>query len=467
MRHTAKAIRYAIAGALAASLLAGCSASSHLASASSREAASHRQHGTAVAGAEAMVAQAPADAAARMALAQIYLEAGRFRSAATTFQDAITLGETSGRAQLSLALAQIGAGDAQAAVAVLDGARDAIPAADRGLALALAGETSRGIAILVDAVRGGENTAKVRQNLAYAFALDGRWREARLTMAQDVPADQIDNRIGEWASMAQPEAVQLRVASLLGVPVTAEDPGQPAALALGATTGGEQLAAAQAPAPVAPAGEQLAAAQAPAPVAPAGELPAVDDVPAAAPAVAAAPAAAPAPTAFAEAFAAAPAAVAQPGFISQPVVQPIPAASRPVRAKREEGFAPQAAAAPRPASRATAAAPRQAAAANGTHLVQLGSFSSEASARRAWRVFTARNPELRSYRMTITPATVNGKDFWRVAAAGLDGGTAQRVCAGVRNRGGACLAYAASAVPGRGQRELAMAGAGAEKARRR
>jgi hypothetical protein len=101
-----------------------------------------------------------------------------------------------------------------------------------------------------------------------------------------------------------------------------------------------------------------------------------------------------------------------------------------------------------------------------THLVQLGSFSSEANARRAWDIFTAHNAELRNYRLTITPAVVNGRNFWRVAAAGLDGNAARHLCSDVRNRGGACFAYAANRAPAGAAPALAMASLGREKARR-
>ncbi|MEY4721576.1 MAG: hypothetical protein RIQ46_1301, partial [Pseudomonadota bacterium] len=95
-------------------------------------------------------------------------------------------------------------------------------------------------------------------------------------------------------------------------------------------------------------------------------------------------------------------------------------------------------------------------ASGGSHMVQLGSFSSEQGARRAWGIFAAKNPELKNYRMTITPATVRGRAFWRVAAAGLDAGGARGLCSSVKGRGGACFAYAASnppagMVPGQGQ----------------
>ena len=59
--------------------------------------------------------------------------------------------------------------------------------------------------------------------------------------------------------------------------------------------------------------------------------------------------------------------------------------------------------APAPAPAAAEAGP-VARAADGTHLVQLGSFSSEQGARRAWGILAARNPERKNTRMTITPA---------------------------------------------------------------
>ena len=60
--------------------------------------------------------------------------------------------------------------------------------------------------------------------------------------------------------------------------------------------------------------------------------------------------------------------------------------------------------------------------------------------------------------MAITQATVNGKRFWRVAAAGLDGRGASGLCSAVKTRGGVCFAYAASrTLPGRAVNAPAMA----------
>jgi Flp pilus assembly protein TadD len=432
-RTGGQAIRYAVTSVIAAGLLAGCAGSKHMARAGDHAVSASAQHQQAVEAAEAIVAHTPDDAAARRALGQVYLEAGRFRSAATTFADAVSLGDGSGRTQLSLALAHIGAGDTHGAVAQLDEAGDAIPASDRGLALALAGETSRGVATLINALREGDNSPKLRQNLAFAYALDGRWREARMAMAQDVPPDRIDDRIGEWAMMSRAEDVQRRVASLLSVPAGVADAGQPTRLALRAGAQAGQLAVDDTPAPesIAPV-SRAASAELP----PIEEAPPVFAAPAAiaAPAIASAPA--PAPHNFATAFSA-----PEPAAASQPTVQTIaaPPAYRAVRAERRSAVT-----LPTPAGRAT-------------HAVQLGSFSSEANARRAIGIFTARDPELRGRELTITPAVVRGKNFWRVAATGFDGGDARRVCSGVKNRGGACFAYAATNAPAGGKLAPAFA----------
>ncbi len=416
-------MRFALSGVAAAALLTGCAGSGKFADASSRAPVSSEKADRAVAQAETAVQRNAANAALRVALGQAYLNAGRFDSAASAFNDALALGDTNGSTALRLALSEIGAGNPQDAVAVLDEYRDAIPASDLGLALALAGETARGVTILADALRGGDDTAKTRQNLAYAYALDGRWGEARIMAAQDVPANQLDDRISQWAMQGRPEDSQKRVASLLDVDVR-PDPGQPERLAL------SQPAAMQ----VAAAPEPVAQPELSKPA----DLPAAAELPALAEAFAAPaaePAAAPAPEALALAPASAQsfaAAFNAPAVVSQPVVQPLP--MRPLESR-----------AVRPAPAPVAAAPVKAV--TGSHLVQLGSFSSEQNARRAWTILTKRNPELRDMRMVITPATVRGKNYWRVAAAGYSASTAQRACATVRGRGGACFAYAATNAP--------------------
>lgn len=452
-RTSHSALRFAVAGALSAALLSGCAGSARLTKISDQPSEPSVKDGNRdVARAEARVQRNPNHPATRAALGQAYLKAGRFASAAVAFDDAMKLGDNSARTALSLALTYTASNRNREAVALLDDWREQMPAADLGLAMALAGETGRGVAILSDALRNGENTPKVRQNLAYAYALDGRWREARIMASQDVPADQIDQRISDWAMQARPEAGQQRVAALLGAPVRS-DPGQPQRIALANTPTAEQLAAeasasqqvqpearpVSATGELPPAGEQAAPAvslDSYAPPAPAQPVAQIEEAPA--------PVAAPSAEAFRSAFAA-------PMPVEQPRAAPRRAAAYPLRV----ALAP--AKAPRFASAATA---------RGTHAVQLGSFSSPQGARRAWGIFAARNPELRNFRMVVTPAVVRGKNFWRVAAAGFDANSARSMCSSVRGRGGPCFAYAAPAAQQRGPAPV-RGQAGPQMARRR
>jgi Flp pilus assembly protein TadD len=435
-----------LAGALAVTLVAGAGFSESVVAKSSpdqtatavQKALKKGKVDQAIALAEEIVAANPREPSYRSMLAQAYMRAGRFDSAATSLDEAMKLGDNSARTALALSLARIAQGQNREAVALLDDWRDAIPAADLGLALALAGETGRGVAILAEAMRSGESTPKLRQNLAYALALDGRWREARVMVEQDVPADQVDQRISDWASRARPEDNQLRVAGLLSVPVRA-DPGRPTALALADSPVQEQLAVETAAANSAPA---LAAN---------GELPAASAETAAALAQYQ-PVDAPAPAKFDQTFAQ--------NQASQPVVQPLPGSYSQPKAPASKltraplGFASKAGVRPRKASNKAVA--------GGTHLVQLGSFLSQQGARRAWGIYAAKNPELKNFRMTITQATVRGKNYWRVSAGGLNGSRAAGLCSSLKSRGGACFAYA---IPARAAKAPAYASAAKPKVR--
>jgi len=82
----------------------------------------------------------------------------------------------------------------------------------------------------------------------------------------------------------------------------------------------------------------------------------------------------------------------------------------------------------------------------GAYSVQLGSYSNLAFANDAWTRFQKRHPELKGADRAVTKATVNGKTFYRVAAAGFARDSAASFCAGVRKSGGGCLAYATARV---------------------
>ncbi|EQB19611.1 SPOR domain-containing protein [Novosphingobium lindaniclasticum] len=381
-----------VCAVVAAGLIASCAGRMPLSRADAA-APSDSADRTDLARAEQRVARSPRDASSRAALAQAYLSAGRFGSAATTFEDAIALGDRSPRTALGASLAYIGAGRQPEALAVLQRLHDRVPASDYGLAVALAGQTALGVEVLTNAIRGGENTAKARQNLAYAYALDGRWREARLIASQDVPGDQLDARLGEWARAVRPDQSQARVAGLIGAPLRS-DPGQPAMLALAGPAATSRMAAADVPPTTAMAEAELPPVQTGESFWGANEQSAETPTPS-------------------------PAAVR--------VVQPLRAAA--VSTIRTVAY-PK----PQPA--------RPKAALSATHLVQLGSFRTMDGAKRAWSAIQSRTPILRGHELRIAQASVNGQTYYRVTTDGFDQRSAQSLCSSLRQSGNACLAYA-------------------------
>ena len=369
----------------------------------SRDAMSRGQTPRAIELAESAVQVDGRNAGLRLLLANTYLRAGRFESARQGFADAIELGDDSSKAALGLVLSELALGHNSAALDTINTYGDVLPAADLGLALVMAGQNQRGIDVLTNAIRQGQNQPKVRQNLALAYALSGMWAEAKVMVGQDLPADQVDARIRSWAAMARPEDTRRRVASLLGAPVISDN-GQPEALA---------LAHFPAKGPDKSATPETAVAQASAPV------PVTDAQPAQTPDSSGA-------LARIDLTPSAP-----PAMVSVPVVQPVPAhRAAPVRVAQDHRAAPAAATGQK----------------LGTHLVQLGAFNSEESARRAWHHFAGRNPRLQGHPNLITKVSVHGRDFWRVQAAGFTGqASAATLCGSLRAHGGACLVMAVNA----------------------
>ena len=410
-------VQLAVTTALATTALTACTgkaAPGHASSAAHAEKALDKgQASKAVRHAEAAVLASPRDAATRTLLANAYLEDGRFASAATTFAEAVELGDTAPRTVISFTLAQIAVGDQRGALETLDRFEAALDPADYGLAIALSGRPDRGVHVLGNALRAGQNTPKVRQNLAYAYALQGNWRAARVMAAEDVPAGEVGDRMAQWAAQVRPEAYTGRVASLLGVKPQA-DPGQPAMLALANHPSVDMLAA-QEVGELDPLTDEpqtdFAFAEELAPVAASEGT--VDD----------------SDVALADAgFASAQGAIR---YVSSEVVQKTPARTREPVAPRIAGTAvPQRVAANTGAS--------------GDYNVQLGSYFSMSDANEAWKQFQKRYPEMGDAERVITKARVNGKIYYRVAAAGFAKSSAQTLCRSVKGKGGGCIAYASS-----------------------
>ena len=354
--------------------------------------------------AEAAVMADPRNAGYRSSLGQAYLANGRFLSAERSFEDAMELGDESPRTVISMALAQIANGNGRDAQFVLSQYQTILPGGDYGLALALAGDTRQGVNVLENEVRNGANSGKVRQNLAMAYALDGRWREARAMAMQDVAPAEVDARLLQWVQMAQPESYQQRVASLLGVTPQA-DAGQPARLALANTP---EMAAtiADIAAPETEADMQFSNADANALESPdslasyAGE-----------------------PTQFAMA--------SENDVAVAPLIQAMQA---PVK------IPAQTVAAPRPASSVAAPASGSANVANGAYIVQLGAFSSVSGAERAWKIYTGRHASLKGFDYAQSQVKSGGRTLYRLAAAGFgNAGSAMSLCNGIKASGGTCI----------------------------
>ncbi|MEH3123939.1 MAG: hypothetical protein PGN16_18550 [Sphingomonas phyllosphaerae] len=211
--------------------------------AAAQRALKQRRWPVAIAHAEQAVAQDGSDGDRRALLGTAYLRAGRFRSAAQAFDDTLALRQADGATALHLALAQIASGQHEAARATLSRYAALIPAADQGLALALAGQPGQGVEVLMAAMRVPGADARTRQNLALALALAGEWPDALFLVGLDLPPAQARQRILDWMRFARPHGPAEQVAVLMKI-TPALDPGQPEALALqrGAATAVEVAA---------------------------------------------------------------------------------------------------------------------------------------------------------------------------------------------------------------------------------
>lgn len=388
------------------------------AAADSREAMEKGKLGKAISYAESAVAGAPQDPAYRLLLAQTYLNAGRFQSAETAFADAMTLGAVDAKSVIGLALSKIALAKPADAVRVIDEHREIIPASDYGLALAMAGDLERALYVLNDAARGDDSTARTRQNLAFAYAMSGRWAQSRIIASQDMSPASLDGRMAEWAAMAQQPQPELRVAALMGVKAH-KDSGMPVRLALNSNSG---------PALAAVADDALALASSdPAPVAEFAPPPPVATLASVTPAVET-----PLIRADLEPYRAAPEPVPAPVAKAAPVakVAPVRTAAAPAKAKPVVAAVPAKSAAPvvfdakKPAGWA----------------VQLGAYDSLAIAKDAWARIAARNPELGKFPASSHAVVVKGKTYYRLTANGV--GTksaASSLCSGASAKGQSCF----------------------------
>lgn len=364
----------------------------------------------AIALAEAAVLAEGDNAAHRALLGRAYMLGGRFDSASSAFADALTLGNSEPRTIVTLALIRVTQGQPAQARDLLYTHIDKLPAADYGLAMAMAGDTDEAIRVLGQAIHDPAAGVKERQNLAYAYALSGRWAEARMMAAQDLAPIEAAKRVVGWASMAQPGAETERVYAMLGTRPTAQDTGLPVMLALqAAPQGGEMMLAdagapASMPAPQAYVTEPARTVNVPVP-----------DVAVAEPVV--------------ETFA--------PPVIRAPAGPVRAKAPAPVKAASFQATTPA-----KPATKMAVKAPA-APAKGGAWVVQLGAYGTADMARASLADMSKRTAALAKLPTVTTVATVNGKTLHRLAVTGFgDKAGAEALCAKVRAQGGACFTRA-------------------------
>lgn len=368
---------------------------------------SAQNYAAAVDFAERAVAGKPTEASFRALLGNAYFASGRFASAETSYRDALELAPNQTDVLLKLVLVTIAQGRNAQALGLLQEGRGALDAGNYGLALALAGQPADAVDVLGQAARQPAAGARVRQNLALAYALSGDWDSARAVAAQDLSPDLVDGRVKEWMKFASPQRASDQVASLVGVTPAAVDPGQPVRLAL--RSGGDTRvaqAAAVAPAPVAAPAPQLAYNDVPpAYVPPVAELP--KPIP----------------------FEAAP--EPQPEFVAPATEVEAPAAkvSAPVRAA---SFVPKtapvrAAAAAKPSGRSTA-------------VVQLGAYGSSDRVQLAWNKLSSRFAMVRDYRPMSARFDGSKGTVYRLSIKGFASqDQAIGLCRDLKRAGGNCF----------------------------
>lgn len=383
----------------------------------------------AVAAAEASVAAAPNISANRAQLGRAYLAAGRFASAEAAFADVLAIDPNDGASALKLALVKIAQGKTDGARSVLEANRDRIGGADYGLAVALSGDANGAVQILEAVTRAPGADAKARQNLALAYALQGKWLNARVMAVQDLAPADADARIIQWMNFVRPSAQSDQVASLLGVTPAVVDAGQPTALAFNRT--------AVKPVKLAEVSKIAEPAPAPVAVAEATPEPAAEPVPDAVAVAAFTPPPAPASVIVQPETAAPTSAQLTTAFASarkadfapvREVAQhvPVPAVA----------FAPKA---PLVFAKPKRVAPVIRATSGGRYVVQLGAFGSSAQAEKMWKRSSGRLG-VASYTPSTMNFRLNNVNFVRLSVGGFPTRTpAVQVCERVRRASGNCF----------------------------
>lgn len=400
--------------------------------ASAQEAMARGVPSAAVRQAEAAVLQSPRDAQARALLGRAYLAAGRFQSAEAALADALVLDPSMTRVAVNRALALIALGRNDEAIAALNALSGAGDDSDVGLALALLGKADEARPLLMAAARAAGADARVRQNLAFAYAIEGRWNDAAVVAAQDVPAELVADRLRRWAMVGQLRAnPAMQVGAMLGV-LPATDPGQPVALALNLEPSRQPVILAEVAAPAMAAPLPFIV---PPPVILPRETPVLVELSLAArPIAIGAVSVTTAPLLFASAV---PALEGEPrtvAFAGPPVMRP----ARGFEKKTGRVSGRVVPAIKRPLLLVSHSV--QPARTTAKWAVQIGAYSTQARTEIAWNTLSKRAVFLADYTPTGSGFRRRGAMLHRLSISGLESaGEATRLCARIKASGGRCF----------------------------
>lgn len=172
---------------------------------------------SAVTAAEQAFRQQPDNSDIQFKLGRAYLMAGRYLSAWQCLNKLVLRDPYNEKARLYMGLAAIGSNNKTAAQSILSPITKVSPV-DLGLALTLAGQPTEAIKRMEPLLSTPSNSARLRQNLAFAYAMAERWNDASKMAGQDLSADQVNARLSQWSRVIREKNGAVQLQAFIGVP---------------------------------------------------------------------------------------------------------------------------------------------------------------------------------------------------------------------------------------------------------
>lgn len=134
-------------------------------------------------------------------LGKIYLSSGRFSQALNNFSAALTLNPVNANIRSGQAITMAALGDVAGALASFGTASDPLILSNKALILAASDNPDAAVTILEALVRSDQATARVRQNLALSYLLQGEEAKAYQMARLDLDAVTLDDTFAFYRSL--------------------------------------------------------------------------------------------------------------------------------------------------------------------------------------------------------------------------------------------------------------------------